>query len=374
MHVLVLTNEYEPYVIGGLGVVATKLSQNMSKHGIKVTVITKSPSRRITKKTVKGVDVIRFPSRSKYHSQKQGLFNFHSTFQWLQKNKIAAPDIIHIHSIHFVEWVKSYIKYYSVPTFYTCHSLILHEKSSKVSTLRRQQVLFRLANIIIAPSIWEAKEINKFYPSVSSKIHVIENGVDFHKTISPLSGSSKFIRISYVGRIVSSKGIRELIHSLPIVKKQFPNVRLDIIGKGSSSFVKQLKNEATKLALSPSIRYIGFLPHYKVTKLYPYYHATVVPSRSESFGLVALEALANGVPLVSTRAGGLNQFVSARVAEIIPRVNKNDIARAITNMLKHRSLTKDRVLRGRKLAQAYSWNGIADRYIKHFRYLQEGGR
>jgi len=77
------------------------------------------------------------------------------------------------------------------------------------------------------------------------------------------------------------------------------------------------------------IRWVRKKPYAAVQRMYASYGAVIIPSKTESFCLVALEAMANGVPLISTLSGGLKEFVNKRNAQIIRSVDRASIAKAI---------------------------------------------
>src|SRR6185312_2056230 len=125
------------------------------------------------------------------------------------------------------------------------------------------------------------------------------------------------------GRVVPSKGIEELLQAVARLSNYYPTISLDVIGTGSANYMSKLQ------ALT---QWLGYKGHSSLLRMYSQYGAVVMPSKQESFGLVALEALANGIPLVSSRSGGLAEFVDSNVAEVIPHIAASDIAHAIENM------------------------------------------
>jgi glycosyltransferase involved in cell wall biosynthesis len=241
-----------------------------------------------------------------------------------------------------------------IPVVYTCHSLISMESGSRSYRSKLQHELIRQANKVVVPSMWLKREIQRRYSGVAFKIKVIPNGVSSFSqgTRAPSH------QLLFVGRLVRSKGIEPLIGSI---------ARLSIIGKGSSSYRGRLAAIAKAKRVLSNIRWLGSLPHSRVQRLYTSYGAVVVPSTQESFCLVALEAMANGVPLVASRAGGLKEFVNSNNAQIITAVESRAISRAIEAMWNNPGRTRQRVANAKLVARRYQWRRIAGLYKMLFK-------
>ncbi len=184
-----------------------------------------------------------------------------------------------------------------------------------------------------------------------------------------ISHASKY-RLLYVGRLVHNKGIEQLLDATAILKQKNSKVRLYLIGKGASAYVRALKNRSRKLKITSNVHWLGYYKQTKLQAAYQQYGALIMPSRQESFGLVALEALANGIPLVCTQAGGLRQFVQGNVAQVISSVQGKSIADAVVNMWNSPRLTKNRMLMGKKKAKTYRWSNVATKYKQIFDALR----
>jgi glycogen(starch) synthase len=148
-------------------------------------------------------------------------------------------------------------------------------------------------------------------------------------------------------RLFSGKPDLIHVHSLEAALLTIPGFS-SVIGKGLPHYQKHLRDLARKLGIQSRIRWLGFLPHRQVQRLYASHGAVIVPSKQESFCLVALEAMANGIPLVCTRAGGLKEFVHHGNAQIIRSVNGKAIERAVQAMWRNPKRTRQRIIGRRK--------------------------
>lgn len=366
----ILTNEYEPYIIGGLGTAVTNLTKAYVRSGVHTTVLSQRSNSPISITKSGRLCIVRFPTRAPYYSMKTRQFNPAAIERWIEHQGYHKPNGIHVHSLQFTNLSKYYKLKHRIPIIYTSHSLVTREKgpASKKKQMRidQQALLFKKTSMITVPSRSELGKLKKLYPFVAGKTAVVNHGIFLHK--SQTRASRK--HLLYVGRLVPLKGIEPLLNAISILKQDGNNVRLDLVGTGSKRYVHQLKALARKLGISSEVRWLGFRSQSQVQKMYATYGAVVMPSSQESFGLVALEALASGIPLVSTRAEGLADFVNSSVAQTIPRADGTAIAASINAMWRNKQLTDKRVAAGRRLASRYQWPQAASRYKKLFRQLQ----
>ncbi|WP_047151983.1 glycosyltransferase family 4 protein [Aneurinibacillus tyrosinisolvens] len=375
MRLWILTNEYKPYIIGGLGIVATNLTKAMSaQSGTDITVYSGHSSHKASEEQRNGVRVVRFPRTMPYFSKNYRAFLPSAFSGWLRKNRGSAPQLIHVHSVQFGETAAYLKKKYNVPVIYTCHSLVTIERKASLrdAAAKRQEKLLQVADAIVVPSEWQRTKVKQYYPFCNDKLHVIENGIQIKKT-GGSRGASRY-KLLYIGRLVRSKGIEELLHAVSLLAKSNSRVTLDVVGSGSPAYSWRLNALARKYGISKRIRWHGFQKPQVVQKLYSSYGAVIVPSRHESFGLVALETLAHRVPLIATQAGGLSSFVNAEVAEVIPTVSGPSIAGAIHRVWKNRELTKKRVEAGYRSALQYDWTRAAAAYQNLFLSYLPAGR
>lgn len=363
MRIWVLTNEYKDNLIGGLGTVATHLSEALAQtKRTHVTVLCAGTGRdvQLTIDRAKSLRAIYFPKGSKYIWPSTANFNYNKITRWIRAKKLLMPNLIHVHSLQCFKLAMFYKLKYRIPFIYTCHSLAIH--SGKIDP--RQLYLLRHSTYVTTPSHWQKKQIIRSCPWARGKIIVIHNGV--HMPISQPDYRRNAHRLLFVGRVLPSKGVTELIRAIALLKDKNPNVTLDIIGTGSVKYMNKLKDIASSLHIGPNINWLGKQKPSVVQKSYASYGGVIVPSYKESFGLVSLEAMAAGVPLVSTRNGGLSSFVSNRNATTIPQINPNTIAQCIETMWNNPPRTKIKVTQARQTARKLHWKNIANTYRRLF--------
>jgi spore coat protein SA len=174
------------------------------------------------------------------------------------------------------------------------------------------------ADLIVCNSHSLKSSLQQRYPGISSKLRTVHLGVDISR-FKPLSEPERRRRraryrmkgtftVLYVGRIIPRKGLPVLIRAASKLKRRVGRARLVIAGGGNSAFVRRLKSMARGLG-APAV-FVGKKPHADIHKLYQAADCFVCPSqRHESFGLVNVEAMACGVPVIASRIGGIKEIV-----------------------------------------------------------------
>ncbi len=363
MQIAVLTNEFEPEIIGGLGIVATQLSNALHARGHELLVITRGGGSEVSDREQGGVRIIRFPSASEYHSRTQQRLYAGPILHYLRRLR-KRPDIIHVHSLQADELAIDMRDAFFARIIYTCHSLVSKENQPKHSSLHmeiRQKRFMEKADAIISPSKWQAAVLLQQYPAAQNKLYVVPNGV------APLSvltqnGLRRKEQLLFAGRLVRQKGVAEAIAAIADLKKMERRVRLDIIGNGSSNYVKYLHTLSRRLHVSSHVRFLGQCSHQTVLRRMRSAGAVIMPSRNESFGLVALEAMATGAPLVSTRAGGLRDFVDGDTAAIIESSASDAISKAVAQVWLQKERTRKRQRAAFERSLHYTWDIVASQY------------
>jgi glycosyltransferase involved in cell wall biosynthesis len=167
----------------------------------------------------------------------------------------------------------------------------------------------------------------------------------------------------YVGRLEKIKGLDLLLKAMVFVKKELPNVFLHIIGEGSQK--KIFKN----LSESLNLKEIKFYGKILRSRVQPYMLAAdivVVPSRYEAFGIVALEAMSCGKPVILSGKGGFKDFVNNYKNSVVARMQSKDIAEKIILLWKNDEL-REKIKEGAlKTALDFPWKRVAQKYLKTY--------
>jgi glycosyltransferase involved in cell wall biosynthesis len=221
----------------------------------------------------------------------------------------------------------------------------------------------------IACSHYMSWEVQNYFGAPQSKIDVVPNGVD-PAPFDRLNGQdlsafrANLARpdqkiVFYVGRLVWEKGLQVLVDAAPQIVAQYPNVRFIVAGGGDFRF--QLADRARERGVGDWFHFPGRISDDDRDMLYKVADCAVFPSLYEPFGIVALEAMAAGTPVVTTDTGGLAEVVQLHETGI--KVNPNDpgsLAWGILHTLQHPDWSRQRALNARaEVDRLFNWDRIA---------------
>jgi glycosyltransferase involved in cell wall biosynthesis len=200
----------------------------------------------------------------------------------------------------------------------------------KLALLRwRKRRVLRFATAIAAVSHAASVDLLTSYQVPAGTCHVFHNSLKdplkVDKLIKALSGEN---RIVCVGRFHHSKGQDVLLRAAAFLKPQLPHLHVEFIGEGPLR--GECERTAAVLKLTGCCRFAGAVSHDRVLETMAQSDVTVVPSRNEAFGLVALESLAMGTPVVASAVGGLPEILADGLKSLLV---PPDDARALASKL-----------------------------------------
>jgi glycosyltransferase involved in cell wall biosynthesis len=174
----------------------------------------------------------------------------------------------------------------------------------------------------------------------------------------------------FVGRIgdrKNQKGLDVLLESMPSILKE-KDVSLRIVGPGR---IESYASTAKKLALSEKIRFLGFMRHEDLFREYSAADMFVFPSRRESFGLVLAEAMALGLPIVSTLSGAIPEVVQdGENGILVPPDNPEELAKAVISLLDSPDKMDEMSRKGRERVELdFTWKKAAERVLNCYKEL-----
>ena len=197
-------------------------------------------------------------------------------------------------------------------------------------TLHNKQMkwAFSHSDYVTTKSKALAKTVVDFVPSITPE--VVYNGVDFdvfkQRQIKPFSGSkSTFV---FIGSLIPTKGVFELVEGFALVALDNPSSHLNIIGKGFSE--QALKQKVVELNLTEKVTFIGAVPHTQLTEQIHKADALILPSYREGLPNVVMESLATGTPTVVTKVGGIPEVINQGENGIfIEKLDKKEVSKAL---------------------------------------------
>ncbi|EEF63169.1 glycosyltransferase family 4 protein [Pedosphaera parvula] len=172
----------------------------------------------------------------------------------------------------------------------------------------RKRVVYRAATHVAANSVASAKDVQETYGVLASKCSVLFNSLADPKLTTQLKDlHPEKGRFVCVGRLFPSKGQDVLIRALAILKSKTASFHVDFVGDGPA--LVDLQQLARSLGVEKHCTFVGRLAHPKVLNRMATAVATIVPSRNEAFGLVNIESMAVGTPIIASKVGGIVEIV-----------------------------------------------------------------
>jgi glycogen(starch) synthase len=195
-----------------------------------------------------------------------------------------------------------------------------------------------------------------------NKVDGVPNGVDAPAwappPAPPARGGQGPLVVTW-GRIQYEKGFQTLVLAVPALRDTVPGLRVVIAGRGS--YLAELQSLAQRLGVEPTVEFAGFVPDADLQRLLHEASAVVIPSLYEPFGIVALEALAAGAPLIAADTGGMGEVLRGTDAGLLyPPGDPVALADALQRMLTEPGLAERSQAAGRELVTGrYSWDTVA---------------
>lgn len=326
-NVLVISHMYPSTANSVLGIFVHKQVQKLISEGCKVKVICPVPYvPKFFKISSKFKNYIEIPDTAvldgveifypRYIEFPKGLFlQYSGYFMYLGIKKLIKKiykdfkfDVIHAHTAIPVGFAAMLLSNsYKTPFVVTIHGQDFQYTINKNHMCRKNVMrVLKNSNKVITVSN-KLKNIIKT-KDISEKIVVINNGINPEEYVN--NQESQFNKeevILSVSSLIKTKGIDLNIKAMSILLKRYPNIKYYIIGDGEES--KNLKKMVHDLGLTENVFFLGKLPHGEVIKYMSKCNIFSLPSWQEGFGIVYIEAMTNGVPVIGVKGQGIEDVI-----------------------------------------------------------------
>ena len=297
--------------------------------------------------------------------------NFNSLYKAHKNNliktlKMKKIDIIHAH----VAYPAGYIAYllsreFNIPYIITEHMgpFPFKDLLKGNKPIREIEVAINNACEVVAVSESLKNDICRFY--LKEPI-IIPNFIneEIYKFSYQKNKKNKFIFLT-VGSLISQKGIDLLIKSISRAKLKDDNIEFRIVGDGKEE--KVLKMLANQYKIK-NIKFLGRLSREKVREEFKNCDCFVLPSRHESFGIVYIEALAFGKPIIATKCGGPEMIVNDKVGLLIEKENIDELSKALIFMKNNIEKYNPLIIR-KYFLKNFSKQANISKYIKLYKKI-----
>ncbi|MEM4699914.1 MAG: glycosyltransferase family 4 protein [Candidatus Nezhaarchaeales archaeon] len=371
-----LSWEYPPRIVGGLARHVYWLSRSLAKRGVEVAVVTLDHPEAPEREFEEGLEVVRVMSHglaSPDFASWVHQFNFKMVKAALEE--VGDCSIIHAH-----DWLTAVagvtLKHLlRRPLIATIHSTEFGRRGGSLRDPLQRHIhevewwLTYESWRVVVCSNYMKMELTASLGVPEDKIDVIPNGVGATKPLWPERLREVRRRyaedwesiVLFVGRMVYEKGPHVLVDAaLELLSRRW-DVKFVLVGEGPLR--KELMDKVQSSGLAHKFYFTSFIDDLELSELYAACDVAVFPSLYEPFGIVALEAMAAGKPVVVSDVGGLSELVVDGLNGIkVPSGRAHELSLAIERLLESKEEARrmgERALR--RVREAYSWDRIAER-------------
>jgi len=397
MHSLMFGWEYPPKHLGGLGVACQGLVRGLLKLGNRVTLVLPHG----------GVDTddnldLKFPTES--HLQEMRIrsmlqpYDSPATYNarlaqqaaqhpradvnlygkdlgsavWeyeqlaVELTKETDPDVVHSHDWMTLSAGRCAARYHRVPLVAQVHATELDRTNNKPNMwiYDQERKGLRAADRIIAVSNYTKNILVREYGIHESKIDVVHNGAPFAAVSQAHSPhvhqhATKHPMILFVGRLTVQKGPFHFLEAASTVHALKPDVRFVMAGDGY--LLSELMDRSLSMGLGDTVIFAGKVSHNEARKLYERASCFVMPSISEPFGLVALEAIAHGTPVILSKQSGVREVIPHSL--LVDFWDTEKLADCILTVLRETPLAQQLQSEAPRMLQHLTWENQASKIL-----------
>jgi glycogen(starch) synthase len=367
MRVLMLTWEYPPRT-GGAAAHVDGLSHALGRAGHDVVVLTVGDPATVAP-AADGVRVLRASADLPWIPDDDLVASAasanHHLVRLLTELGDWRPDVVHAHNWECAWAATTVATLHGAPLVTTYHTTTRSSHGGSVppgetSTIHAvESWLAHGSAQVIAPSLFMSREVLTGFELPAERIHRVPNGIDPTWWSAGEWPETRPPMVLTWGRVQYEKGFQVLARAMSLVRGRVPDVECIIAGRGS--YLPELQSQVDIEGVSDIVRLIGFVSDVKLRDLVHRAGCVVIPSLYEPFGIVALETLAGGAPLIVARTGGLAELIAGTGAGLLFEPgNADELAICIERVLGDPRLADDMRARGTALLSArYSWSAVA---------------
>ncbi len=364
---------------GGMNVYIREVASALAHRGSTCTVYVRKWDPELVDEVEleSGVHIVHIEA-GEYELEKEDLYDIVDDFtdSVIKDLKSRKPvDIIHANY-----WLSGAVGHklkheLNIPLVTTFHTLGEIKKKSgfpePTERLRAEMEIIGCSDVVVANSENEQEQLRHLYSANVDRVEIVPLGVE-QALFSPGNPNAAKDALGlptgpillFIGRLQSLKGVDVAISTLQAMDHE--NATLVIVGGASgqegSFYESEIRNLANNLPAGKKVAFIPPQPHHILSTYYRAADIVIVPSRSESFGLVALEAAACGVPVVASSVGGLQNLIEdGKTGLLIEGWDPVEYAQVVDYLLSNPFKSTEIAMNAVDRAQTYTWGQTARR-------------
>ena len=379
--------------VGGLGVVVTRMAEELAKRGLDVYLFTRAAEGQSKHAKINDVNYC----RCEFDPGKD-IISFFSNMSMAMVKELRAVarrsgrfDIVHGHDWHVADALYE-LKKEGYPIVLSYHSseygrrggafsdkdVSTEDKRVSEEISVREGLGGRFSDRIITVSRTMRRELWRLYKIPREKVYIITNAIDprkYRKDVDPNKVKKKYgippltPIVLFIGRLEYQKGPDILINAIPKVLENRGDTKFLLAGKGTMK--NYLKRRVRKLGISDAVRFLGWIPYRRYIDLLNTCDIVCIPSRNEPFGIVLLEAWATGRPVVATDVGGLRENIKNLVNGIKVYPNPKSVARGINYLFNHPKIMTRVGVKGKEKVMRFNWASSIKKLLRTYHRVLE---
>ncbi|GAB4409142.1 MAG: glycosyltransferase family 4 protein [Anaerolineae bacterium] len=383
MRILMLSWEFPPYVVGGLGRHVAELTPALAQRGIEVHVVTPTAKDDEVGVSIEDGITVHRVFAPQVAATMPDIYQ-----RAVETNKIMADyaeqaqiafgkfDLIHTH-----DWLTGFAggtlqAAWGIPLVVTIHATERGRVRGYLAGHLQWAIdgaehkLIEEARQVIVCSRYMYHELQNLFHTPADKLAVIPNAVmlpDVRNGLNPQELTAlraKFADpgdkiVFTISRLVYEKGVHQLVQAAPRVLNECPEARIVIAGRGPEA--DYLKQQAIDLNVADRVNFVGFISDEERNHLFRTAACAVFPSLYEPFGIVALEAMALMCPIIVSDVGGFSEMVKHMETGITAYPDDaSSIAWGVLHTLNHPDLAREYALKARQSVETlFNWPRVA---------------